>query len=209
MNLLPTIKSGMKWLCIYPANKSESVRQKIAYKIVGGTVVVINCAGTASHFAFMLKFWSTDLEGSLTAFMGLVANIGTIYTKLIAFLLQHRMHRIFVKLAKIFDASMCRIDFEHFAVLFCWIEHAFHSLDKNDESFKLLLHVNEVSKWITSILKTFMIFFACCTILMCIASVLICRMIHGYSDVRYFFHPSNVMYGNMIVLALFYRLYDL
>lgn len=113
MNLLSSIKSAMKWQCIYPAHQSASVWRKIAYKIVGGTLFVISFAAAAVHLAFMLEFWSTNLEGSLTAFMGFIANSGTVYIKLIAFPLQHQMRRIFVKLAHIYVASMCRIDIEN------------------------------------------------------------------------------------------------
>lgn len=114
MNLLSTTKSAMTWLCVYPANHSTSVWRKMAYKFFGGTLFVISFVGVAAHLAFILKFWSTDLEGSLFAFMSFIGNCGTVYTKLIAFPLQRRMHGIFVKLAEICDASMCEIDFGNF-----------------------------------------------------------------------------------------------
>lgn len=108
MNLLSTTKSAMTWLCIYPANKSENGWKKIAHKFVGGTLFVISCVGVAAHLAFIWKFWRTDLEGSLFAFMSFIANCGTVYTKLIAFPLQHRMYSIFEKLSEIYDASKHR-----------------------------------------------------------------------------------------------------
>lgn len=95
----------MTWLYICRANQSANVWRKIAYKCVGGTLIVIMSFGAAVHLAFILKFWSTNLEESLFVFMGFISYCGTIYTKLIEFRLQHRMHGIFERLSTIYDAS--------------------------------------------------------------------------------------------------------
>lgn len=107
MNPLSTTKSVMTWLYIYPANESASAWQKIAYKCVGCTIIGIMSFGSASHLAFILQFWSTDLEESLFVFMGFISYSGTVYTKLIEFRLQHQMHGIFETLSTIYDASKC------------------------------------------------------------------------------------------------------
>ena len=95
----------MTWLHICPANKSESLHRKIAYKIVGCSFFVISFVGVLAHLAFILKFWSTDLEGSLFAFMSFIVQCGTVYTKLIESFLQNQMNDIFVKLDVIYNAS--------------------------------------------------------------------------------------------------------
>lgn len=105
MEILSTTKRIMTWLCMYPANKLSSSRDKILYKVCGVTIFVINSCSLAVCIAFIWKNVATDLLASLFAFLGAVTFGSSLYAIPIAIFHRYQAHAIFEQLAAIYENS--------------------------------------------------------------------------------------------------------
>lgn len=104
MNPLPTTKRMMQWLCMYPA-RFPSRWRKIARITFASLMFFISGIGILVHVVLIWNFKLTNLEGSLFALMGLVGNISTLYSSIIAAVLRYRIEGILQQLTIIYDAS--------------------------------------------------------------------------------------------------------
>lgn len=102
MEPLSTTKRMLIWLCMYPAHESSSRWRKTVYCAFGLTIFGINLFTLLVHLAFFIKFVSSDVFGSVFAFMAMDAVTAMCYTMVIAFIMRHQIQNIFEQLTKIY-----------------------------------------------------------------------------------------------------------
>lgn len=102
MEPLLTTKWVLTWLSVYPATESTSKFKKMAYTMFTVADYVGHLCGVFSHFAYFLKYLSTNLEDAIFAFMGAITFIGLIYIMAMLSLQRHQISDIFRKLSKIY-----------------------------------------------------------------------------------------------------------
>lgn len=110
MEPLVSVKELFTWLCIRPVDGTISEWKKTARV----PIAIANLAVMVSHFTaslvFFIRFVTTDLPGSLFAFMCCCGDFSIVYILITAFILRHRVNEIFEKLSAIYSA--CKYHFE-------------------------------------------------------------------------------------------------
>lgn len=101
MDPLLTNKWALTWLCVYPAAKTTSKTTRIAHIMFTATVLFGLLCGTVSHFAYFLKYKSTDLEGSLFGFMGFASFLALDYVMIFIYSQRSQVITIFEQLTNI------------------------------------------------------------------------------------------------------------
>lgn len=104
MEPLKTSKWLLTCMCIYPAAKATSRMKRLAYVMFAGLVIFGQFSGTFPHLAFFLINQSTDLEGSLSAFMGFTTFMAVDYIILSFYVQQEQVTNIFHHLSTIYDS---------------------------------------------------------------------------------------------------------
>lgn len=103
--MLAILKKLMSWLYILPAEKTLSTKWKIFHGLSVFIDVAINISYVAANLAYILKLKSSDLEGSLFAFLIICYFTCTIYVLTIAIFRRQKMGAIFEMLSKIYESS--------------------------------------------------------------------------------------------------------
>lgn len=104
MDPLQSNKWALTWLCVYPAAKTTSNLKKWAHLTFTVTVLFGLFCGTASHFAYFMKFKSADLEGSLFGFMGFASFLALDYVMLFVYSQRNQVVSIFQQLSMICES---------------------------------------------------------------------------------------------------------
>lgn len=102
MKPLATARSIMTWFRFCSASDSTGVCQKMLYFSLFSIILITNLCCVISSMVFVLKYLSTDLNGSMYAFM-IVATVFTwICAATIAFFIRHKIRDLFKNLATIY-----------------------------------------------------------------------------------------------------------
>lgn len=103
MEPLKTTKWVLTWLCVCPATESTSKFKRMAYVLFTIADYVAHFSALFSHVAYLWKYSSTDLEGTIFAFMGVVTFVGLIYIMASLSLQRKQITDIFRNLSKIYE----------------------------------------------------------------------------------------------------------
>lgn len=109
MELLPTTKRILTWLCIYRASEFTQKWEKIAHIVFSMMVVIGIVYGAAASFAYFLLFMSTDLVSALYAFMTFIALYSQMYVMISIMMCRNKVCDIFEQLSTIYSASKCSL----------------------------------------------------------------------------------------------------
>lgn len=101
MEPLYTIKRMLIWMYMCKSEKIANKWSKVTYFTFGLVTLLSNLSALAAHFAYIYRFLSTDLKGSLFAFIGIFGFCGVSYVMITALFLRERMNNIFEKLSEI------------------------------------------------------------------------------------------------------------
>lgn len=101
MDPLLSNKWALTWLCVYPAAKTTSKLKRMAYLMFTVIVLFGLMCGTVSHFAYFMKYKSTDLEGSLFGFMGFATFLALDYVMVFIYSQRRQVISIFDELSSI------------------------------------------------------------------------------------------------------------
>lgn len=105
MKLLETTKQLLVWLCMCPPDSSASKSRKLSYLTVSMAIFLINFGCTLSGFMYVYK--STDVKGSLFAFMASSATLVVLYTMTSAYQLRFKINQLFENLSVICTSGRC------------------------------------------------------------------------------------------------------
>ena len=103
MEPLKTTKWVLAWLCVYSASETASEFKRTAYTIFTAVDYIGHFCGVLTHFAYFLKYLSTDLAGAVFAFMGTTTFIGVTYVMTSLSLHRDQINDMFKKLDRIYD----------------------------------------------------------------------------------------------------------
>lgn len=102
MEPLITNKWVLTWLCVFPAAKATGKLENLVHIIFTAIVFFGQFCGTVPHFIFFMKHKSTDLEGSLSAFMGFTSFVAVDYIMLSFYVQRREVFTIFEHLSRIY-----------------------------------------------------------------------------------------------------------
>lgn len=105
MRPLATTKRILKWICMYPVEKSsDTLLWKTAARIMIIVMMFsITLFAIAVYAAFIIENMTTNLEDCLFTFMAFITCCGLIYTMIVAFFLRPQVPSIFGQIASIYD----------------------------------------------------------------------------------------------------------
>lgn len=103
MDPLDTNQRVLIWICVLPAKKDATKRERIARITLGVTVYVIIISFIIGCGVFLYKHIKTDFESSLCAFYQLFGCSGVLYMTTAAFVMRHQIANVFVSLKTIYD----------------------------------------------------------------------------------------------------------
>lgn len=109
MEPFKTNKWVLTWMCVFPAAIATSKLKRMAHILFAGTVLFGQFCGTVPHLAFFLEHKSTDLEGSLSAFMGFTTFFAVDYIIFSFYVQRKQVITIFEHLSIIYDSRKCSI----------------------------------------------------------------------------------------------------
>lgn len=103
-----TTKLVLTWLSVCPAAESTSKFKKMAYKSFTVANYVAHLSGFLTYLVYLLKYSSTDLEGSIFAFMAITTYVGMVYITASLSLQRDQISEIFRKLSTIYELRKYR-----------------------------------------------------------------------------------------------------
>lgn len=93
------------WVCAIPADKNTSKSKRLLYALISLIIFVALLSVSLASGAFIVKFVSTDLEGSFYALAQLAAYSAMTYTIIVTFFIRDKIPSIFDNLAKVCESS--------------------------------------------------------------------------------------------------------
>lgn len=102
MRPLQTIERVLIWLCLLSADKPISNWTKLIYFVLTSVVVTSNMAFLATSVTIFMRFYSTDLDGSLYALFQITGILPIIAMIIVSFCLRKKIEMIFEKFRKIY-----------------------------------------------------------------------------------------------------------
>ncbi|XP_055307926.1 odorant receptor 85c-like [Sitodiplosis mosellana] len=164
---LATSRLMLTWHCVCPAGDSTNEWLKLAHVPFISLILIAQWSAVASSFAFFMKFISTDLETALYAVFQMAAFSPAVYSIFVTLLLRRDINDLLDQLSQFYR-------------------------DASDESFRFLAQANNRSEKIWKWFFMFIVSTNIGIILMWIASLIICRISHGYFDTKFLLHPFKV-----------------
>lgn len=113
MEAFSTHQRLFKLLYIFPIAHDTALWKKMLIPIFGIIVPLCEVLGLLTSIAFVVKFISIDLEGSVKTVFQIAAYTNVMYVMLIAFLKRKQMLELIKTFQHIYDASkliLCRIN---------------------------------------------------------------------------------------------------
>lgn len=95
----------------YPMDADASGSKKAALSISALTVFTFVCFSAISTVIFIARFISVNLEDTLYALLQIAGLTYVIYAMIVAFILRHRINRIFGQLSEIYDECNNLLEF--------------------------------------------------------------------------------------------------
>ena len=108
-----TPKKMFTWLRVYPEVENTSELEKISHIIFALIVFCANLFSALAHWGYLWKYVSTDLKGSVFAFMGATTFSCLTYILIIVFLLRNRICNIINKLLEIYRSRKYFVQINH------------------------------------------------------------------------------------------------
>lgn len=105
MEPLVTNRRVMTWLCMCPAEKSASKKERIFYVAFAFTVTTTSLIFLLASVVYVMKYLLIDFEPSLYALFQAVAEVAMMNLVFVAFLMRHQIEAVFTQLSKIYRAS--------------------------------------------------------------------------------------------------------
>lgn len=103
----------LTWCCVYPPDENTSKWEKLSFKAFAFVIFVSLLSTIAVSVAYIAKFMSTDLGGSLHALFQITAYTGLSYVALNGFILRDKITAIFSQLTQIYNESKNFYLFHH------------------------------------------------------------------------------------------------
>lgn len=191
---LATHRKVWAWFCLCATDKSPNVwKQIVAAALTFGILVSFLGLISASGI-FVMRFWSTDIEGCLYALFQFFGFLGILYTFIIGILFRKDIAAIFVTLTKIHNQSQFQSIITHYRHVY-EIDRLFLRLtiDKNEESYRFLVRTNERSEWLWRFVFKVILMAVCITIITSSASILICYFTSGVFNANHVYHPYKLV----------------
>lgn len=192
--MLTKLKAVMTWLCILPATSSLSFASKALHVIFALVIFTVNACCVIASFAYIVKFISDDLEGSLFALIIACGLGSTAYVLAIATIKRYEMAKICQMLSAIY--TKCKWSSVHRLATFSqihynWMKCIWLYLDGTGTYARLLNQANETSEWICEIYFKINLLGFLSMAGMPIIVACICWLRKDCTD--YVFHPINIM----------------
>lgn len=105
MRPLVTNRRVLTWLCVCSADEYTTIKPKMLYVSITIIVFVAILSAFAGTLAFVLKFFSVDLEASLLGFLPNVAYASGVYGMIVSFIIRKKINAIFDELMLIYNKS--------------------------------------------------------------------------------------------------------
>lgn len=102
MQPLMTAKRVLIWLCIYPSLKAASMLERTAHAVFAVMIFFGLIFGAIAHMAFMIKYGTTDLKGSIFSFNGSFGVSSTFYIMITVFSMRNQISSILDQLSFIY-----------------------------------------------------------------------------------------------------------
>ena len=183
------------WLCMYPTDKSFNVWQKVACISFTVVVFIINLCCFATCSAYILKYYSIDVNGSILAFTTVVCEIGIAYVMIVTILMRQKMVKNFENLSQIYTDCKCQLIelIEFNSKILTFQRHLLKHLDENEPSFCFLIEANNTIEWIWKIYFKMMAIVVINFGGLSLISLLIFWLFMDDLSVENFFHIVDIM----------------
>lgn len=103
--MIPLSVHKQMWtvICVCPFDENTSYFKRFICYVFLLTVFVLNVGLVFSSLAFVMEFWSSDLEGSLHATFQFSAHISVVYLIIVQIVSRQEIASVFHRLSKIYD----------------------------------------------------------------------------------------------------------
>lgn len=113
MQPLSLAQQVLPWICMSPLRETTSKSKILAYRISIIVFFIMKLNAIAAGGAYVCKFISTDLEGSVFAFSMTLGVVGVTYMMIVLICSREKVSSIFEQLTKIYKACKCQHKLTH------------------------------------------------------------------------------------------------
>lgn len=192
---LATAHRMMKWLSMCPPEESATSRQRRLYIAYTLAIFFINVVAFSASVTYCLKLFSIDFDGTMFAFMCVIADFALIYFMITAIRKRHQIGDTFASLSIIYENSKFNSISLNKLQKFSMKKSQRSMTDEYEVNFQYLTQANNISEWMWTICFKYLAVILAGFVITPLLSVLYYYLIEGCFNTDHLYRPGKLMYA--------------